>query len=292
MQTRAQRLETVAGLTTRHRTQRGVFNGLTVDVTDCWGVGEGQNEMAYEGQTRVTALMSETGAAPCEPRLKAGQACPVDYAPRNIQFAPAGTRLWGYGSDVRHIRDVTLVLSDPDLEARLGHRVRLARRAPKLRFTDEPLWTVLKLLSETVERAEPLEGLYAEHLALAAVARLDRWTVDRTAERGLAPWRLRRVLDLLEARPTERVSMERLAAEAGLSQAHFARAFKASTGAAPYQWQLRARLKRAQAMLEETEVSVEAVAQATGFGDAAHLARRFRAATGTSPSEWRRDRKR
>ena len=71
--------------------------------------------------------------------------------------------------------------------------------------------------------------------------------------KGLAPWQLRRVIEYLDAHLPERVELAQLADLAGLSQAHFSRAFKASTGMAPYRWQLDARIRRAQALLIDSQ---------------------------------------
>jgi AraC family transcriptional regulator len=75
-----------------------------------------------------------------------------------------------------------------------------------------------------------------------------------------------------------------------LSQWHFARAFKASTGLSPYQWQLDVRLKQAQDLLLTTDGTIEIIAQATGFVDAMHFNRLFKKKTGGTPSSWRRAR--
>jgi AraC family transcriptional regulator len=75
-----------------------------------------------------------------------------------------------------------------------------------------------------------------------------------------------------------------LAGLAGLSQSHYSRAFKASTGLAPYQWQLRARIAWAQGLLVTTNGSLEVIAEATGFADAVHFGRTFRKATGATPA--------
>jgi transcriptional regulator GlxA family with amidase domain len=84
----------------------------------------------------------------------------------------------------------------------------------------------------------------------------------------------------------QRVELSELAVLAGLSQSHFSRAFKVSTGMAPYQWQLDSRIRRAQLLMLETKSSLEQIADATGFTDAAHLSRIFRRITGTTPAVW------
>jgi transcriptional regulator GlxA family with amidase domain len=106
----------------------------------------------------------------------------------------------------------------------------------------------------------------------------------------LAPWQLRRVIDYLESHLPQRVELETLAALINLSQAHFSRAFKASTGLAPYQWQLYARIRRAQTMLLYSEAPLSEIAVATGFADAVHFGRTFRKLSGLTPGIWRRRR--
>ena len=59
----------------------------------------------------------------------------------------------------------------------------------------------------------------------------------------------------------------------------------------PYRWQLDARIRRAQALLIDTNASLDDVAEATGFADAVHFGRTFRKLTGATPAAWRHDRK-
>lgn len=132
--------------------------------------------------------------------------------------------------------------------------------------------------------------LYGEGLATAITAGLfaKPSELGRTAK-GLAPWQLRRVIDYMEACLPQRIELACLAAMVGLSQAHFSRAFKASTGLAPYRWQLDFRIRRAQKLLLNTSASLDQVAEATGFADAVHFGRTFRKHIGVTPAVWRHD---
>ncbi|WP_228556610.1 helix-turn-helix domain-containing protein [Myxococcus sp. AB025B] len=76
----------------------------------------------------------------------------------------------------------------------------------------------------------------------------------------------------------------------GCEREPLSRAFKASTGVAPYQWQLQARLARAQEMMMATSASLERIAEATGFADGVHFGKAFRRVHGTTPAAWRRER--
>jgi AraC-like DNA-binding protein len=84
------------------------------------------------------------------------------------------------------------------------------------------------------------------------------------------------------------VGLDRLAAVAGCSPTHFSRAFKQSTGLAPFQWLLQKRIDRAQSLLLGARHSLAEIALATGFSSQAHFTTAFRRVTGHTPGHWRR----
>jgi AraC family transcriptional regulator len=100
---------------------------------------------------------------------------------------------------------------------------------------------------------------------------------------GLPAVAKRRVLELIDAALDARLTIEMLATEAGLSPAHFARAFKESMGRAPHQYLLALRLERARRLVETTHATLSDIAQRTGFADQAHFTRLFKRAFGATP---------
>ena len=54
------------------------------------------------------------------------------------------------------------------------------------------------------------------------------------------------------------------------------------------QWLQRARVRRAQHLLETTDHGIERVAEQVGFGSVSAFRERFRAEVGASPTDWRR----
>lgn len=280
--------ENVLGLSTARRD----WNGVRVALNEFHCAGRVSHHLRHENETRLNILLEETGA-PCEPRLRENQPCPVGYVPRQLLFAPAGTEIWGFCVDARFVRDTTLSFDLAVLSEQLGTRFNAdAIDAPRLRFSDDRIWTLTKLLSDAVNDPDPSAQLYGDGLttAIAALLFADA-PAPATNRKGLAPWQLRRTVEYLDAHLPERVDLTRLAALISLSPAHFSRAFKASTGMAPYRWQLDARVRRAQALLVDSHASLNEVAEATGFADAVHFGRTFRKLTGTTPAAWRRDRK-
>jgi AraC family transcriptional regulator len=250
------------------------------------------HHLCYETETRPSVLLEEVGSH-CEPRLREDKPCPIGYMPRHMHFAPAGMEMWGYSADARFVKDATLTFDLAVLGERLAtefHRSAIA--TPRLRFSDDRIWTMVRLLSDAVNDPDLSTQLYGDGLTAAITARLFAGPLQPgTDGKGLAPWQLRRVVEYLDAHLPERVDLAHLAALAGLSQSHFSRAFKASTGMAPYRWQLDARIRRAQALLIDSRASLNEVAEATGFADAVHFGRTFRKLTGATPAAWRRDRK-
>ena len=67
----------------------------------------------------------------------------------------------------------------------------------------------------------------------------------------------------------------------------FTRRFRAATGAAPIEWLIRLRVRRAQDLLETTDAPIDTIARRAGFGAPETLRHHFRKVVGTSPSAWR-----
>jgi transcriptional regulator of acetoin/glycerol metabolism/AraC-like DNA-binding protein len=101
---------------------------------------------------------------------------------------------------------------------------------------------------------------------------------------GLPPAVTRRVREYVDAHLDENVGLEVLAALAGLSVHHFARAFRQSVGEPPHGYILRRRIERAREMLVQTDQPLSEIALAVGFSDHSHFARHFRRQMGVTPS--------
>jgi len=267
------------------------WNGVHVEVTEFTCAGRVLHRLRHEQETRLGVILEEVGRGRCEPRLAATVPCPVEYKPRHMHFAPAGMALWGYTPDARFVKEVNLSFDAEALGDRLGIGRSDVADIPRLRFTDDRVWTLSRLLADAVQDPDPSTQLYGDSLTAAIAARLlepPKSSAKVTA--GLSSRQLRDAISFLHARLPARVDLATLADLAGLSQSHYGRAFKASTGLAPYQWQLQARIERAKGLILETRLSLDDVAEATGFADAVHFGRTFRKLTGATPAAWRTDR--
>ena len=273
---------------------QGAWKGVRIDVTRFQCIGQVSHKLPHSEETRLSVVLEEIGGR-CEPRLHADRPNPIEHMPRHMHFAPAGLEMWGFTADARFVKDATLSFNLKALAEQMATNFTgAAATSPRLRFADDRLWTLVRLLSEAVDDPDPSTQLYGDGLVTAIAARLLALQPAVRVEdgKGLAPWRLRRVIDYLEAHLPDRIDLAQLAQLVGLSTSHFSRAFKASTGVAPYRWQLNARIQRAQTQLINTDASLDQVAEANGFADAVHFGRRFRQLTGAAPAAWRRANKR
>ncbi|MFI1913889.1 GlxA family transcriptional regulator [Nocardia sp. NPDC020380] len=78
-----------------------------------------------------------------------------------------------------------------------------------------------------------------------------------------------------------------MAARAGMSERTFSRRFREQLGTTPLQWLLRARVRRAQHLLENTDHSVDRVAALAGFGSPTAFRDRFKRIAGVAPNRYR-----
>lgn len=201
-----------------------------------------------------------------------------------LLFLPAGMMAWSAGPSSRYAR----LCWEPGLLAALAPHL-----AHPLSFEPEhlrdPLLAQLLLTLAEEAGANTLDRLLAESLLAATAVRLaQRARPVAAAEPDLAPPRLRRVLEHIEAHLGEDLSLEGLAAVACLSPFHFSRSFKAAMGEGPRRYVLRRRVERAKTMLRRSGGQpLAAIAVELGFADQSHLTNAFRRETGTTPARFR-----
>ncbi|MFC7485264.1 GlxA family transcriptional regulator [Knoellia sp. CPCC 206453] len=94
-------------------------------------------------------------------------------------------------------------------------------------------------------------------------------------------------IDWALAHLDQSLSIEALSAHAGMSRRNFTRRFIEATGSSPGRWIVSRRLDESRRLLERTDMSVEHVARACGFGSAVTFRQRFSGAYRTTPSSYR-----
>ncbi|MEW9553257.1 helix-turn-helix domain-containing protein [Nonomuraea sp. NPDC050783] len=96
------------------------------------------------------------------------------------------------------------------------------------------------------------------------------------------------LLEWITERLGEPITLETMAARAGVSPRTLARQFADQLGISPGRWLLNQRIAAAQDLLESTDLPLDAIARRVGLSSATNLRRRFHNVLGTTPGAYRR----
>lgn len=186
-------------------------------------------------------------------------------------------------------------LSQTTLDAADGGRGRTVEMTRKPFDADRVDAVMLNLslaLMPALVRPHEATQLFVDHVLAAVAAHVvstyGSVTLRPDRDTRLASWQLRRAIDMMMAMIDGDPSAAELAAACGLSEGHFARAFRAAMGLPPHRWLIRQRVNKAMHLLRHTDRLLPDIALACGFADQSHLTRTFTGIVGVSPAKWRR----
>lgn len=111
------------------------------------------------------------------------------------------------------------------------------------------------------------------------------------AEQRLLPQvdrRIRQVLQVIDMRLSERLTLDELAQTACLSETQLKKLFRQQIGLSVMQYLTRVRMEKAKALLQHTDYSVQRIAEQVGYSDLSAFSRRFSASFGLSPTRFSR----
>jgi len=157
---------------------------------------------------------------------------------------------------------------------------------------DHDLRGVAYLLIEAATGHQPLDdamlGFIVREIAIHLVCNYSTMKRPRPDAAGrLTSAKLAKILHYIATHLHKPIPVATLAREAGLSPAHFSRAFRRSTGRAPHAYVMGRRLAKSAHLLRNSALTIDQIAAQCGFHDQAHLTRLFRAAMKTTPRAYR-----
>ena len=168
---------------------------------------------------------------------------------------------------------------------------------PVVKTRDRKLESLVQLFLSEIEQSansDPGFGdkLYLESLgSMLGIHLLRQYCNMAPASRpytaGLAPYQLKQVLEYIQAQLSQELSLDRMAAQAGLSRSHFANQFKQAMGVAPHQYVSQQRIEKARRLLRSPHRSITDIALECGFANQSHLTKVFKKQTGTTPRAYR-----
>lgn len=137
------------------------------------------------------------------------------------------------------------------------------------------------------------EGFALEETALAVISTVQRALDDHQAPRPAALQSERALAAArdIESRAAEPLSLDAVAAVAGVSSFHLMRIFRRSIGVTPHQYLIRMRLLRAIELLRDSALPVTTIAYEAGWADLSNFIRTFQRQIGCSPRDFRRGNK-
>jgi AraC family transcriptional regulator len=159
---------------------------------------------------------------------------------------------------------------------------------------DAELWRLGERLAARVRSPIPGSRLFADTLVTQIAIKV-LWNYSSlprhidTPEEKLADPRLRRVIDYLHGSFGEEVSLDGLAAVAGLSPNYFLHAFKQTTGRTPHRYLTELRIAKACELLQNPHRSIVDISLAVGFSSQSHLTTVFRRFMKTTPAAYREE---
>lgn len=154
----------------------------------------------------------------------------------------------------------------------------------------------MMLLNEL--RNGEIAGLYIESLTNVLSVHLLRYAamqscvavcdwMSNSLKQTLSDRQLLQVMNYISDRLADNVQLSDLAELLAMSQFHFSRCFKQSTGVSPYQYVLQQRIERAKHLLKTTQLPIMEIALLCGFSSHSHLGKWFRQYVGVSPKIFR-----
>lgn len=150
-------------------------------------------------------------------------------------------------------------------------------------------------LAEAMVHAPEAALLHEDMLGRLMVTLIERFAAWRSlpesiramAERGPSDFRIRKAATLMKADPGAISDMDTLAADVGMSRAHFFRQFESVMRVSPRVFLNVQRLERAVGAVSDGEETFAAIGERLGFSVPAHFSRFFHDHAGSSPSVFR-----
>lgn len=161
------------------------------------------------------------------------------------------------------------------------------------RSSPEVIDTLTALRRELIAGG-PGGRLCAESLANVLVVQLIRQMSNRQGSNGgirglggrLTRHALQAVEEYIHAHLHQSIALADLADVAHLSEFHFARLFKQTTGLPPHQFVIHQRVERAKRLIAAGQLSLAQIAIAVGFSDQSQLNRHFKRLVGVTPKRF------
>jgi len=213
--------------------------------------------------------------------------------PGEMLLIPAGIN---YSSLWHGAGEFSLLGFSPQFFEQIAHesvRVKQVELMPHIGVGDSLVQQIGLALKADIEAKHPVGRMFGESLATGLVIHLlkqyavwqPRSLSDDTGR--LSEHQLQKVFKYIQDHLEQDIALSDMASALNLSQYHFCRLFKQSTGLTPHQYLTQCRIDRAKHLLQFTQLTITEITFAVGLSNHSSFTRLFRRYVGTTPKEFR-----
>ncbi|MFB6556230.1 AraC family transcriptional regulator [Streptomyces sp. NPDC056405] len=233
-------------------------------------------------------LSDGTSSAP-QVIVHPGQQCVTPEGVELRERMSLGVRTWGSNPD----GPVQMLLGVYEEVGAVGQR--LLDVLPPLLVVSDDSWdsTLLPVLAREGAKQGPAQGVILDRLLDLLLISVLRVWFDRPETEAPAWYRAHthpvvgEALRLLHEDPAKDWTLERIAAEVGVSRATLADTFRKAVGTPPMTYLTEWRLALAADLLRQSDATLTTVARQVGYGSGFALSSAFKRVYGISPQEHR-----
>lgn len=265
---------------------KATWDGITVEYMRSNETGD--YDATFPKQTIGIALAPQERVVW---RVDGGSSQTTPLIPGSVFLYSSSEFVWSYregNSECVHLTLDPQLLSRVAAESSLSNNVEIEYR---VLFADPTILHIGHLFKSELLNGGLAGKLFTESLTNVLTVHLLRHysglMTQPKLEGTLEGLMLKQLKDFVEEHLAEDLTIAKLASVAHVSQFHFARAFKATTGQSPHRYVIQQRIERAKLLLSVTRLSVSEVACRVGFSNQSHFTAQFRKATGTTPKVYR-----
>lgn len=235
----------------------------------------------------------ETHLCPIERITSQGHFEQLSVSEGSMHFDPLGEKVGARWAEPHRL--LVVMPSQLCLQKALGesYTVEQLEFSKNTNTQDIQLFNLSLALLEECKNDFVTGQLYGESIALALASRI----ISKFSKNNISPerydgkiplWRLNKLKHFINENLDQDLSITDLAKAISLSEFHFSRMFKQSTGMTPHVFITKKKIDRACELLKNERYSVTEISQLLGFKNQTHFSMLFKKVLGVTPRDFRK----